>query len=175
MLIVLNIFILASLLMIGIEDLKHRAVHWYWFALLFSGITVKALMQEQSLVVMSNGLTNLGFIFLQLVMLTIFFTLKEKQLVKIINTRLGLGDIIFFAAICSMFSPYNFILFFILSLLVSMLIFILSSLIQLQKDKAIPLAGLMSFCLMVLLIGGFIYGEANWHNDEIIFEWMYGY
>ena len=85
-------------------------------------------------------------------MITVYFSVKERTFVNIINTKIGIGDVLFFIACAFIFSLPNFILFFTFSLLASALIV---ALFQKSIGKQnIPLAGIMSVFLgLISLVG----------------------
>lgn len=73
--------------------------------------------------------------------------LMRRKVFNPLDTVMGKGDLVFFPVICCTFSPLNFILFFVLSLAVILLIKPLLS----QYKKAFPLAGGISVLLAVTL------------------------
>src|SRR5688500_11436731 len=92
------------------QDCKYRAITWFVFPLL----AVVALL----IFVQLNGAwkaLGLNLIFVLVVMSCPFgyISLREKKLTNIFAQHFGLGDLLFFIAVCPLFAPSNFILFFI--------------------------------------------------------------
>jgi hypothetical protein len=163
----MNYFILTlQLLLLGIvvyQDFKLRLISWVLIPLLFvlqSFISYKALPLETSLFYF---IINVGFIGLQLICLTLYFSIKNKRFTNIVNSYLGIGDILFFFILCMSFSPVNFILFYLGSILMTLIGFIFYSLIH--GNKEIPLAGAMALCLIVCFVFSFLNKDFSFYND----------
>ena len=142
-------------LMLGIlsaiiyEDFRFRAIHWYWLVLL----SISAYFYAST--PMDEVLTNFGFIFIQILGLTVYFSIKNKNFVNIVDHQIGLGDLLFFIPLCLLFNPTLFLIFFVISLTVSLIGFLLIQKFWLKKMKTIPLAGCMSITLIVFLFAEF--------------------
>lgn len=128
------------------EDFKYRAIHWIWIALL---IILALLFHPVENKVILN---NLIFIFVQLGLLSIYFSIKHRKLINITKDYLGIGDILFFIPLCLLFSNEGLILFFISSLTISLLFFLFWMLITKKENQTIPLAGSMSLILIIILL-----------------------
>jgi hypothetical protein len=116
---------------------------------------------------------NLGFLFIQLAGVSLYFSVKHRRFINISKDYLGLGDILFFVAISPLFAPFQFCIFFIGSL-----IFILGAAFAYQfitkkELKTIPLAGAMSGCIggYLLLLNHYNYSP---YNDWFLLEFIYG-
>jgi hypothetical protein len=144
---ILSITVLAG---IAFQDFRLRAIHWGWLpllALLFAWQTVTANSWD---ILWQGTLLNISFVGLQWLVITLYFSLKEGRFVNIIDHYLGLGDLLFFVALTVAFSPFNFIVFFIVGLLFSLLTYGTYMRIKPSADQHIPLAGLMALPLIVL-------------------------
>jgi hypothetical protein len=152
-----------SRVMISREDYRSRAVHWFWFPLLALGGLLLSLGEGHSFdgTLVNTGL-NLLFLSLQFVLLKGYFSLRQKirpagprpsnaNLSAKLSDKIGAGDICFLIAACCAFSPLNFILFYLCSLLFAMLVWLSRRLLNRRFDPSIPLAGLQaSFFILVL-------------------------
>ncbi|HEX8514825.1 MAG TPA: hypothetical protein VF868_01410 [Bacteroidia bacterium] len=134
------------------QDLRSREISWFLIPLLFIGFTIKAVLTIPQNDVLLYFLFNSGFVIVQLILLTLYFSLKNHRFTNIINKYLGIGDLLFFLAICTASSPANFIMFFILSMVLILIIYFIYTLISDKPLKEIPLAGLMS-AVIICLIG----------------------
>jgi len=147
---------MAVYLMIGTlgaiiyEDFRFRAIHWYWLALF--GLTA----YFYSVAATSEVLTNFSFIFLQIAGLTTYFSIKNKRLINIVDAQIGLGDLLFFIPLCLLFKPILFLAFFVISLTVSLIGFLMLQKFWLKNLETIPLAGCMSIFLIIFLLAEFI-------------------
>jgi len=151
--------ILFSLPLLGIiyEDFKFRAIHWYWLVLiLMIGFWHFDFHLEQSLI-------NLSLLLIQFLVLTCYFSFKEKKWINITDKYLGLGDLLFFIPLALFFSPVNFLLFFVGSIIGTLMLMLCLKIVTKQILETIPLAGFQSiFLLLWLWIG--------WSN-EYSFRW----
>jgi len=148
---------MAVYLMIGTlgaiiyEDFRFRAIHWYWLVIL----CIFAYLYSNTPT--SDVLANFSFLFLQIVGLTAYFSIKNKRLVNIIDTQIGLGDLLFFIPLCLLFKPTLLLAFFVISLTVSLFGFLIIQKFWLKKLETIPLAGCMSIFLIIFLLLEFNY------------------
>lgn len=115
---------------------------------------------------------NLSFVAIQLIGVSLYFSIKHKQWINITEHYLGLGDICFFLAITTLFSPAQFCCFFIGSLI---LILLVTGIYHwsVQKIKTIPLAGAMSLCWLLYLIALYYYNTSS-YNDWSLLQYIYG-
>lgn len=161
---ILLIILIALLIVIVFQDFKWRAISWFILPLLLITIITKALSDIDLKELMINSGINLLIVLINLLGVTLLISFKEKRLTNIIDNYLGLGDILFFIILCTLFSPINFILFFLGSILLITLIYGLISLIK-QKQVLIPLAGAMSALLITALLIQEYFYEFNFYND----------
>lgn len=100
--------------------------------------------------VLNDILYNIGFIIVNIVGLFVYYSIKNKTISNPIDRQIGLGDIVFFLAITPLFNLKTFVLYFVFSLMVSLLIHIIAN--AFIEIKTIPLAGYMSLCLLGYLL-----------------------
>jgi cellulose synthase/poly-beta-1,6-N-acetylglucosamine synthase-like glycosyltransferase len=79
-------------------------------------------------------------------------SLKERKVINILKTYLGLGDVLFFLVLTLAFSPINFVVFYLGSMLLTTIIYAGIILFNKNKKTLIPLAGAMSLLLIVTLL-----------------------
>ena len=104
-----------SLIPLIYEDFKYRAIHWFWLVLFLFIVLLTNSFD------INNVVLNFMFIMLKLTGVTLYFSIKNRRFVNIINQYLGIGDILFFIPLLFLFSPFNFLAFFILSLTASII------------------------------------------------------
>lgn len=143
---------------IVLEDFRFRAVHVLWF--LGTGICGIGLGVWEYGVseVWRFGLVNLLFVGIQMVLLTIWFCVKEGRLLNIADRYLGWGDIVFFVVLAFTLPTHSFILFYSFSLITVLTGFLIGRLLLFKNATTIPLAGGMAICLIGVLI-------ASWFLD----------
>lgn len=139
MIVLYKILILIILFIIFIQDLKFRLVYWFLYAL-FGILGFLILKQNQSLnMVLISSFINL--IIIATVLLILFIYTKIIMNKNLLST-IGMGDILFFIALCFCFANFSFIVLFVFSLLFSLTISIFVK--TKSEEKSIPLAGYMA-------------------------------
>lgn len=145
----LHISLMLLLGFIAWQDYRYRGVSWFIFPLILALVIAEIWYAAAWTEVMPFWLINVSFVLLMLVGVTAYFSFKNKGLVNIADTYLGWGDILFFVFLCTLFSPLNFMLFLIVSLfLVLILVLVYNKIAQ-----NIPLAGIQSSLLLLILLG----------------------
>ena len=112
-------------------------------------------------------LINLAFIFLQLLFLTIYFSIRQKQVIDITKAYLGWGDILFWIALSFLFSPLNFFSFYFISMLLSLISALVIRGIR-KEASTIPLAGIQAFVLVFVLVINFFFHFTAFQDDGLI-------
>jgi hypothetical protein len=161
-----KIITIILLLLIFLQDLKGRAVYWFLFPLLALLLTVIRIQQHLVFVDFLRGaLLNLGFITLQLLTLTLYFSLKNRRWVNITAELLGWGDILFFLSIAFYLPFINYLFFYIVSLTGVLLAWLIWRSISQHKHPFIPLAGLLSLAVAGLLTADWWFKSFNLADD----------
>ncbi|PCJ87270.1 MAG: hypothetical protein COA57_04890 [Flavobacteriales bacterium] len=151
--------------------MKHRTIWWVLLPTLFAVLFFRGLQVTDFQTLWQSFLLNLSFIVIQLLAVTVWFSLKNRALVNITKNHLGWGDILFFAVSALVFSPVNFLLFYIISLTLILTGFLLYKAFRPQA-KQIPLAGGMAAILMVCCIAGDFSKSMNFYDDNSILLMM---
>ena len=145
---------LIILLLIFLQDWKGRAVYWFLFPLL---VILLIYIRSRPTIFLPeferSVLINMSFIGVQLVILTLYFSIKNKRWTNITAGLLGLGDILFLLSIAFYLSTLNFLFFYIISLIAVLLIWLIWQRLSAKKNKYIPLAGLQSLVSILFLLG----------------------
>ncbi len=140
----------ALLAMLIFSDWKHRTVNvLQLMALGFISVILSGIALEPMELLKRVGI-NLGWMLSQLVLVQLYFAFKERQFRSIIDDKIGLGDLVFFAAITPLFDPYTFILFYLSSLLFALLAFgAMRKWLSEHQSATIPLVGTCAVWLTV--------------------------
>jgi len=165
MLVTVNLFLIAVLSFVLYQDFKQRQILWILLPLLLSGFIIRAFVLHQTAGLWSNSVFNLLFIFLQLTGISIYMSIKNKKLTNIINTYLGIGDILFFVVIAFAFSPILFIAFYVSALTLTAIGFMTYRLINKRGNPQIPLAGAMAGMLGLLILVSMFGPSLDFHAD----------
>lgn len=143
---------LITYLILGViiyQDVTSREVYWFLFpslALVLGGLFLTYYPEPQAILyeILLNGL----LVSVIIIILFLFTTLIAGQ--KFLNHSFGMGDLLLFYALSMGFPTVTFVF-----LLASCLAFSLVTFMALKaklKDKSVPLAGLMGFCLLCILM-----------------------
>ncbi|MXV50394.1 hypothetical protein GS399_05365 [Pedobacter sp. HMF7647] len=162
------VFVLLVLCLIYIfyQDLRYRAVYWWTFPLLLTLILIALFNTDGFDGWLEGTLLNLAFLALQLLVVMLYFSLKEHRLVNITQGYLGLGDVLFlFCAACYL-SPLVFFAFYLVSLVFCMVVAFLLWLKSSEGVNRIPLAGLQAVFLALCLLLGRFCELPDWVNDR---------
>lgn len=146
MLLTTTILLTVILLFILVQDIKYRAIHYILPLALFVVALSRFIYLKQNF---KELLMTLGFLFLVLLGLFIYFSIKSKKIINPINSAIGLGDLIFFIAIIPLFYSTTYILFFITGMLFSAVCHLL---FNKRKELHVPLAGYLSLYLLVFIL-----------------------
>jgi len=149
------------------EDLFSRSVHWFLFPLLFGALAVLQYYRHHAFSEMWQATAlNTGFILLQLLLISVYFSIRNKKLVNITNGLLGLGDILLLLSITIYFSVLNFMAFYMVSLIITLLFWTAWRSVSTKTNKAIPLAGIQALLLISVLAGDWWAGLFDLANDS---------
>jgi hypothetical protein len=148
-----RILVVAVLLVVMGEDFKSRSVHLVLFpalAMLFfltrlsSGVPLGQIIPDTSI--------NLGFVILQLLLLTVYFSIKRREFVLITDGLIGWGDVLLLCCAATFFPVFSFVLFYIGSLVFVLLTWLVFMVIAQSQNRKIPMAGLQALALLIVLI-----------------------
>lgn len=161
-----TICLLVFLVLIILQDFKHRAISWVLIPLTLIAHSLNAVEGVPQNVFYKNCIINIGFIALQLILLSMYLSIKNKRLVNIFDTYLGWGDVLFFVVLCVGFSPLNFIIFYISAMTLTLMASIIyNQILTKNKLQSIPLAGALSALLIVAIIIKHSISGLNFHDD----------
>jgi hypothetical protein len=150
----LRILILFVLSLIFLQDIGKKSVYWFLFPVLTMLFCLMHFLGHRLFVdTWQPVLINIIFLVFQFLIVTTYFSIKNRHWVNISTGLLGWGDMLFLLSIAFYLSAFNFLLFYIVSLISVLLIWLFWQLISKEKDKQIPLAGLQAFIFIVFLAG----------------------
>lgn len=174
MLTVIKIVTIFFLLLVIYQDFRVRMITWWYIPLLFLGLLFISLQHVLFGELLKYFIINTSFILLQMIVLTIFYTIKKRKLTNIINKYIGLGDILFFLVLCVGFSPVNFIIFIVSGLILTIICFSIYGIASKKKEYRIPLAGMLAVFLCVVFIIKKINPGLDLFNDATIISYLSG-
>ncbi|RYD54588.1 MAG: hypothetical protein EOP56_18865 [Sphingobacteriales bacterium] len=144
-----TILILASCLLITYQDFKARLIHLACFLILGTGIILFIL--PSFLFLYPLYILNLVFCLLLISILKLYIRIRRGRNENLINKYLGSGDVLMLAMLCFFFTPSTYILFVLVSCMTGIIYFLLAR-SAVAKQVQIPLAGIMT-SLLILILG----------------------
>lgn len=166
-----KILLLLILVFIIYQDFRFQAVSWIFFVIGFA-ITLTVSVKENFLPdIFINTMFNALFILFQISIIYLFTWIKFKKKKNIFKSVFGLGDLLFLLMIIPLFSPLNFVIFFIASIIFTLFVYTILRSIKIYKKQRVPLAGLQSLFLFIVLISQ-IFIKFNLYNDYYILQYI---
>ena len=163
---VFKILILFCLAFLFYQDWRHRAVYWLVFPVMLVLLGGLSFSDSTLSSVSEYLIFNTGFLISQLILLTIYFSVKEKRLVNISRNHLGWGDILFLFCLCFYLSPVNYLFFYISSLFLLAVCAIVLVMRNGDRQVQIPLAGLQGLFFMLFLAADWSSSSINLQDDS---------
>lgn len=131
------------------QDLKYRKVHVVLPLCIFitcSYLTIEAVGPGQTIRIF---ILNSIFLVVTLVFLIIYMSIKSGYVSNPFQNYFGLGDLLFYLSVTPLFLLYNYVLFFIFSLVFTLALYY--AIKRMMKQESIPLAGMASLFLIVVI------------------------
>lgn len=172
-LILIKSFAVVLLAILFWQDLQDRAVSVVLFPLLlFCFIGVGLTNNAYQAGAWLPGL-NLVFLLVQMGILYGYFWLTRGKQTPVFGTVLGWGDILFWLVTCVLFSPANYIVFFLSSLLFSLLLHLVIGFVFTGTNKVkVPLAGHQAFFLLILIACQYCIPTLDFYNDDLVLNYV---
>lgn len=95
-------------------------------------------------------LMNALFFIIVLAFLIVYMSLKNKKIINPFANYFGLGDLLFYIAVTPLFVTYNYIVYFILSMVFAIVLQL--SFKKMMKYDTIPLAGFSALLLLLIMV-----------------------
>ncbi len=155
------------------QDFRYRGITWYLIPLIFIALIIKGLQVVDWKEQMNYFFLNTGIVLIQIAGVSLYFSIKNKRFINIINQHLGIGDVLILLVLCLCFSPPNFVLFLSVTLLVTLLFSIAGIYIFGNKHIHVPLAGYLAVYFNILLVFQMIFKEFSLYNNHYIENWLF--
>lgn len=129
------------------QDLKTRLIS-LWLILLFAAANLTQYLFSNSVYqLLENAIFCLCYFLFSFLILLLFYFIKYKKFEKIIDNKIGWGDVLVFILIGVCIEPIHLIFFFTGAFIFSIVVYFLF----LRTKTSIPLAGLIIPCYLVYL------------------------
>lgn len=149
----ISLILLTIVLMaVSFRDFVSRQIEIYYFLLMAIAVIVFCIMRTDTRTMLQNMLVNIVQLVLLIVCLTGYYRLKNgKAAGTFFNTKLGIGDLLFWIITTPLFAPLNFIIWMVVSLLFSLIVHGCVLVLSRKKPSTVPLAGLQAVILIIVL------------------------
>ena len=145
--------VLGILAWMAWEDTRHRAVSIWTFPLLFILLLTSRAYASSWATVLWSVQVNFMIVVFQLSAIWLYLIIRHRAMVNPMRGFIGWGDILFWVALLPAFSPVAYMLFYVGSLLVALLIHGIFRSSRLYGDASkIPLAGLQALAYSAWLL-----------------------
>lgn len=94
-------------------------------------------------------LITYGYVFVCLLGGYLYFVIKNKKLINPFKNLMGIGDVCYFIAVIPFFNLSGFVVYFILGLVFSMILFIGLKKSKREAVNTIPLAGFLALFFII--------------------------
>lgn len=146
------VLVMAMLAMVVWQDFRYRAIYIWVFPLLTAAIVAHSVVL--GVFSATSVAMNLAFIAVQLGLLNILVYWRTHKWLMRTERWLGWGDIAFFAVSACCFSTVNFVVFYVVSLLI-VLFAALAAMAFGKFIKSIPLAGGQALLLALVMLADY--------------------
>jgi hypothetical protein len=161
----LNILAMGVLGVITWQDLTRRAILWIVFPAGFVVFFMMGILKIEAREYLINILLNFLFVLILLTLSTVYFSIKKRKPVNVIDKYFGMGDFLFLVILCTVFSPVNFIIFLTGCFFLILLLYLIVAIFK-HSDRQIPLAGLMAFFLIAVMVTDMLTGRINLLSNQ---------
>jgi len=152
---IISILLLITYLSICYQDFKAREVYLFTYAILY-GIFLIAVLTNRFPLNIDFIIINTCIWIAVICLLLMYYILRYQDTTVIrLKASVGWGDILMLPAFIVCFSPGNLIVVFVLSLVLSLIFYLISN-SRSSRVKTIPLAGIQSLILSILLCADFL-------------------
>jgi hypothetical protein len=172
--IALCILLLRVLLLFFIlwQDITYRAVYWFLFPVL---LLLEVAAQAFSIIPVDVYVLNIGLNFLMIIIQIGVLYVYFKCIRKIDNlfaNAFGLGDLLMLFCFACAFPFAGFILFCLITFLISIILVLLVRLLKKDIAASVPLAGIQAGIYSVLLLINYVYALPIFSLNYWLFNFM---
>ncbi len=144
---IILLLLIVCLSAIAYQDFKEREVSVFLFVLaVFFGISLFYLNAYMNFLLMNAGVN----IFVITIIASVLYIYARFKMKKNLTETIGIGDLFFFFFLALSFPTMTFLVLFSTSLFFSLFLFLILK--PNLKDKTVPLAGLQSLFLGIVLV-----------------------
>ena len=164
---VIEFILMGILFFISYQDFKNREVSLIFFPVALVLVLWLGLQTLSVKEIAINFLINTALIVQELFLVWLYFFLKERQVKKFVNQKIGLGDLLFIPVLAGGFSIGQFNVFIVFSLIIILLFWVFYRMLFRTGSKIIPLAGGWAILYVLTLLIDRAFDLFSRYNDEI--------
>lgn len=142
------LLICIVLFSIFLQDWKFRKIHILLPIILFTVSYLGVILLDHKTKI-KFVLINIAFFLVIFLVLVLYMSNKNKKIINPFQNYFGLGDLLFYLSISPLFLLKNYIVFFIVSMLFSIVLELL--ILRKKSQKSIPLAGFSGLLLLLII------------------------
>lgn len=146
------LLLIISSVVILFQDFRDRLVS-LWVIILFAAICIFSVIYfRDAQTLLFNGASALIYLGIVWLALKLYMFFKFRRNEKILDTQIGLADVLLIFCIGLTFNTIGLVFFFCVAFVLSLVSFVLYTLIKKKSETTIPLAGLLAFFFTVSVI-----------------------
>ncbi len=161
-----DIISVATLGILCWQDFRSRRIAWWLLPILAVTFFLASLHINSASEIGMGFSLNITFLLIQFLFVWIWFSLKQRKFSKLIDSQIGLGDLLFMICIAFAFSPANFMIFYTIGMILTLVVAMGVRLFRSTSKAEIPLAGALAIPLLVLCSVRIIIPTTNFYSDE---------
>ncbi|WP_410221213.1 prepilin peptidase [Pedobacter sp.] len=157
----------AVLIYMAWQDFKYRAIYVWLFIVSAVLLAVLKYKATSLLNLWGDLKSNIFFLLAQALLISLYFAWKEKRWVNLLKGYFGEGDLLFLVCMALYFSFMNYVLFY----LISILLVLIGSVFYTKRSIKIPLAGGQALCMVLVMVIDHCFAGMDLTHDF----WLYTY
>ena len=157
----LKIGIIILMLFLFRDDVKFRHISLWQLVLALLLVVSLGLLSIAWQTLLTYAAINISIIGFQLVVVWAYFSIKNKRVIALTSHYLGLGDILIMIVYCFCLWPPYFVLFLIVSCLISIISFTIYQQLHKEAVQTIPFAGIMALIYAGCLVCSLVFNSCS--------------
>lgn len=145
-------FSITSMIILGAlawQDFRSRMITAWLLPASGILLLISELQHAEGGVIWLNTWVNYILLLIQFVVLTVWISLRGRKWTNIVDSHIGLGDLLFLACIAPVFAPLNFCVLLTGGTLMTLILHLLVRVVKPNSDPKIPLAGYLGVFVLI--------------------------
>lgn len=163
----IQLSILLILMVMGLQDFRYRAISWYAFPLL----AILMLLGNKDFSI-TEAFVNICFLLINFSLATLIISLNNQRFTNLLKSHIGWGDLLMLLCLSLYFSPVNFFVFYLSSLVFIAIATGTYMLLAKPKNYTIPLAGMQGMLLFACILSASLFdvkiNNVQWFENYLL-------